>query len=196
MPSRELQREGAELHAVFVNPNIHPFTEWERRREGLERMAEIEGVRLLPSSDYEPVCWLREVAFREGERCRVCYHLRLRQAALLARRGRFDAFSSSLLYSVHQKHDLIRELGESVGSEVGVPFLYRDWRSAWRDGVTESKQLGLYRQSYCGCLLSEQERYAGKRQKSGRAHSLGKGESARPEAPAAAKSPNDPRAPR
>lgn len=160
-PCRELVGEGIELQAVFVNPNIHPFTEWDRRREALEQMAAAEGVRLLPPAVYDPVAWWREVAFREVERCRLCHHLRLQQVARLARRGRFDAFSTSLLYSVHQKHELLRELGEAVGAEVGVPFLYRDWRPTWREGIERSKRLGLYRQSYCGCLLSEQERYAG-----------------------------------
>jgi predicted adenine nucleotide alpha hydrolase (AANH) superfamily ATPase len=104
---------------------------------------------------------MRAVAFRENERCRICYHLRLRQVAQVARRGRFDSFSSTLLYSVHQKHELIREIGEAVGSEVGVPFLYRDWRPGWKEGIARSKVMNLYRQAYCGCLLSEEERYAG-----------------------------------
>jgi predicted adenine nucleotide alpha hydrolase (AANH) superfamily ATPase len=108
---------------------------------------------------------MRSVSFREGERCRICYHMRLRHAAQLARRGRFDAFSTTLLYSKFQKHDLIREIGESAGAEAGVTFLYRDWRDGWKEGVEASKAMGLYRQAYCGCILSEQERYAPRREK-------------------------------
>lgn len=163
VPLQGLRAEGAEVMGYYLNPNIHPFTEWDRRRSGLDQLAAQESLRLLPAPAYAPGEWLRGVAFREGERCRVCHHLRLRGAALTARRGKFDAFSSTLLYSRYQKHDLIREIGEAVGSEVGIRFLYRDWRHRWSEGVDRSRALGLYRQSYCGCLLSEAERYAPRR---------------------------------
>lgn len=163
IPLRRLKEEGIRPHGFFTNSNVHPFTEWERRREGLEKLAGSEDLPLLPHGAYDPGSWMRAVAFREGERCRICYHERLRHTALLARRGRFDAYSTTLLYSIRQKHDLIREIGESVGSEVGVPFLYRDWREGWKEGIEASKSMGLYRQSYCGCLLSEAERYAGRK---------------------------------
>lgn len=161
VPLLRLRGEGIQPHGVFFNPNIHPFTEWDRRREALEQFATQEAVPLLPADGYDPTPWMRSVAFRESERCRICYHERLRHVAHLARRGRFDAYSSTLLYSVHQKHELIREIGESVGSEVGVRFLYRDWREGWKEGIEASKKMGLYRQTYCGCLLSEAERYSG-----------------------------------
>ena len=163
VPLRELRSEGIEVFGAYFNPNVHPYQEWERRRDALETLSRIEGLRLLPQSAYEPLEWWRAVVFREPERCRICYHLRLRQAALLARRGRFEAFSTTLLYSKFQKHDLIREIGEALGRETGVPFLYRDWRGGWKEGVEASKALGLYRQPYCGCLLSEGERFAPKR---------------------------------
>ncbi len=160
VPLRRLRQDSLEVFAVYANPNIHPFTEWEKRRTALDEFAEREGLRLLPAADYEPAEWLRAVVFREGERCRICYHLRLRQVALLARRGRFAAFSTTLLYSRFQKHELIREIGEAVASEVGVAFLYRDWREGWAEGVAASRAAGMYRQAYCGCLYSERERYA------------------------------------
>ncbi|MBI5015274.1 MAG: epoxyqueuosine reductase QueH [Deltaproteobacteria bacterium] len=160
VPLRGFRAEGAEVFGFFGNPNIHPFTEWERRRDALGALAEAEGLRLLPDAAYDPLEWLRAVAFREGERCRICYHVRLRHTAHLARRGRFGAFSTTLLYSKFQRHELIREIGEAVASEIGVRFLYRDWRVGWDEGVQASRALGLYRQQYCGCLLSEQERFA------------------------------------
>jgi len=163
VPVKRLRGEGAEVHGFFFNPNIHPFTEWERRRSALAHFATGGELPLLPAAPYDPTEWLRSVAFREGERCRVCHHLRLVQAARFARRGRFDAFSTTLLYSRFQKHELIRDIGEAAGREAGVPFLYRDWREGWAQGVEESKRLGLYRQSYCGCLLSEWERYGPRR---------------------------------
>src|SRR5690606_38547410 len=85
--------------------------------------------------------------------------------ALVARRGRFDAFTTTLLYSRHQNHDLIREIGEAAASKAGVPFLYRDFRPGWKEGIEESKRLELYRQQYCGCIYSEKERYLGRPRK-------------------------------
>ena len=159
VPLRRLRAEGAEPVGLFANANIHPFTEWKRRRETLEGWATSEGFRLMPAEPYDPREWLRSVAFREDERCRVCHHLRLRNAAQKARDGGFDGFSTTLLYSRFQKHDLIREVGEGVASEVGLAFVYRDWRDGWREGVEASKAMDMYRQPYCGCIYSEWERY-------------------------------------
>jgi predicted adenine nucleotide alpha hydrolase (AANH) superfamily ATPase len=162
VPLGGLRAEGFEVFGSYFNPNVHPYREWERRRDTLGAFAAQEGLRLLPVPAYEPLEWWRAVVFREAERCRICYQLRLRQTALLARRGRFDAFSTTLLYSRFQKHELIREFAETAAKEADVPFLYRDWRPGWREGVEASKALGLYRQPYCGCLPSEQERFAPK----------------------------------
>ena len=89
----------------------------------------------------------------------VCYEDRLKKTAMLAKRGKFDYFTTSLLYSKFQKHDIIRMVGETVAKSVGVPFYYRDFRIGWKEGVEESKRLGLYRQAYCGCIYSEKERF-------------------------------------
>jgi len=74
-------------------------------------------------------------------------------------KGGFDAYTASLLYSRYQRHDEIRELGEQLGREFGVPFHYEDFRPGWQEGIRLSKELGLYRQQYCGCIYSEKERY-------------------------------------
>ena len=78
----------------------------------------------------------------------------------MARRGKFDCFSTTLLYSKFQKHDTIHAIGEAVAKEVGVPFHYQDFRPGWREGIEASRAMGMYRQS-CGCIYSEKERYLG-----------------------------------
>jgi predicted adenine nucleotide alpha hydrolase (AANH) superfamily ATPase len=166
-PLAKLKEEGARAAVLFFNPNIHPYTEWERRRAVVAEHCGREEVTLLPVPDYDARPWMRRVAFRETERCRLCFHLRLTEAARFARRGRFDAFTTTLLYSRYQNHGLVREVGEEVAREYDVPFLYRDWRGEWQAGVEESKRLGMYRQEYCGCLLSEEERYRPLRKKPG-----------------------------
>ena len=79
--------------------------------------------------------------------------------ALMAKRGKFDYFSTTLLYSKFQNHAMIKSIGESVGQSAGIPFLYEDFRRGWKEGIKKSKDLELYRQKYCGCIYSEKERF-------------------------------------
>ena len=158
-PVEALRKDGHDVMAFFYRHNIHPFTECLRRQETLQNYANEIDLKVIVQEGYELEEFLRKAAFREADRCRICYHDRLRTTALLARRGKFDAFTSTLLYSKFQKHDLIRELRESVGKAAGIPFVYRDFREGWKQGVETSKRLGMYRQQYCGCVYSEKERF-------------------------------------
>ena len=158
-PLGVLRGEGNEVMGFFYRHNIHPFTECLRRQKTLTQYAAGQDLRVIIQDGYDMEEFIRNVAFREKERCRFCYHDRLRAAALVARKGKFDAFTSTLLYSRHQKHDLIQAVGESVARETGVPFLYKDFRPGWREGIEASKSRGMYRQPYCGCIYSEKERY-------------------------------------
>ncbi len=158
-PLEVLRAEGWEVHGYFYNPNVHPYTEYRRRAETLAAYAAGVGLPLTVAPDYPVEEFLRQVVFREGERCRFCYGLRLRRAARVAREGKFDAFTTTLLVSPYQKHDLIREMALRVASEEGVEFLYRDFRPGFREAQARARALGMYRQPYCGCLYSEKERY-------------------------------------
>lgn len=158
-PLRMLRDEGFAVMGFFYRHNIHPYTEMRRRQEALEHYADIANLKLIVQEGYDLEGFLRRAVFRETERCKTCYHDRLRTTALVARRGQFDAFTTTLLYSRHQNHDQIREMGESVGKAEGISFLYKDFRTGWKEGVDESRRLELYRQQYCGCIYSEKERY-------------------------------------
>lgn len=161
-PLQTLRAEGATVMGFFYRHNIHPYTEMRRRQEALEHYADIVDLKLIIQEGYDLEGFLRGAVYRETDRCTTCYHDRLRATALLARRGKFDAFTSTLLYSRHQNHEQIRLLGESVAKDTGITFLYRDFREGWKAGIAESKRLELYRQPYCGCIYSEKERYTGK----------------------------------
>lgn len=115
---------------------------------------------MIEEEAYSPDSFFRQVAFREEERCRYCYHLRLSYVARIAKKSGFDAFSTTLLYSRYQKHDIIREIAEEVAGTRGISFHYRDFREGWFEGVRVSKEIGMYRQPYCGCIYSEMERYS------------------------------------
>ena len=159
-PLEVLRQEGFRLTGFYCNPNIHPYREYLRRREALEEFAREEGLEIMAHPDYEMEAFLRAVVFKEEERCRRCYEMRLRQTAAAARAGNFQGFSTTLLYSRYQKHNLIRSVGEMAAEEYNMPFLYRDFRVGWEEGVRISRERGIYRQPYCGCIYSEKERYA------------------------------------
>ena len=154
-----MRTEGLDVMGFFYRHNIHPYTECLRRQETLQSYAEQIDLRVICQEGYNLEGFIQNVVYREAERCTYCYHERLRSTALLAKRGKFDYFSTTLLYSKFQKHEAIKSIGESIGKSVGVTFLYEDFRSGWREGIESSKNLGLYRQQYCGCIYSEKERY-------------------------------------
>ncbi|OEU62208.1 MAG: hypothetical protein BBJ57_09570 [Desulfobacterales bacterium PC51MH44] len=156
---KTLYMEGFDIMGFFYRHNIHPYTECIRRQETLQSYADMIDLRVIYQEAYDLEGFIQNVVFRESDRCSYCYHERLRSTALVAKRGKFDYFTTTLLYSKFQKHDEIKAIGESIGKSVGVQFYYHDFRVGWTEGVEESKRLGLYRQKYCGCIYSEKERY-------------------------------------
>ena len=156
-PLSQLRQEGIEPEGVYFNPNIHPIEEFERRRETVAKFAEIKDLKVEYFDDFRQPEW--ESFSGTGEaRCTMCYAVRLKKTAELAAAGGYDAFTTSLLVSPYQKHDLIKQLGEKYAAQYGVGFLYRDFRPGFRQGQQEAKELGLYRQKYCGCIISYNER--------------------------------------
>ena len=158
-PVKAMQSRGLEVMGFFYRHNIHPYSECLKRQENLEAYARQIGLRLIIQEGYDLEGFIQNVVFREKDRCTYCYHDRLRTTALMAKRGKFDYYSSTLLYSKFQNHDLITSMGESIGKSTGVKFLYEDFRSGWKEGIQKSKDLQMYRQQYCGCIYSEKERY-------------------------------------
>lgn len=159
-PVPVLRKEGFEVTGYFYNPNIHPYREWLLRKQALEQYAAATDLRVIYDEKYNPRDYLQKVAYREARRCLICYQMRLEEAAHIARRGKFDYYSTTLLVSKHQQHDTIKDLGEAIGERYGVPFLYRDFRIGFKQSGEISREMGLYRQQYCGCLYSEVERFA------------------------------------
>ena len=153
------QTQGLEVTAFWYNPNIHPYLEHQRRLEALQTFASEKGLPLITAEDYEMVRFFRVVVGHESERCGECFRLRLSQTAKVAQARGFSAFTTTLLISPHQKHELLRRIGERVSAETGVDFLYEDLRKQYSESRRLTKPLDLYRQQYCGCLYSEWERY-------------------------------------
>ena len=161
-PLRELKLQGIEVLGFFYNHNIHPYLEYRKRLEAVHQLASHAGIEMAYRNEYDLEGFLAATAERPTERCRYCYFSRLNAAAAAAREHGCDAFSSSLLYSRYQNHETIRELGNQLAEQYGISFYYDDFRRGWQEGIKLSKELGLYRQQYCGCVYSEKDRYAPK----------------------------------
>lgn len=161
-PVSVLRGEDFAVHGYFFNPHIQPYQEFQKRLTTLESYAQTEDLPLIVRADYDLQTFFREVAFRETNRCIYCYSVRLNSAASLAKKSRFDAFTTTLLYSRRQHHQLIVSIAEEASKNHGIAFLYRDFRLGWKDGQQRAKALGMYRQQYCGCIYSEMERFCSK----------------------------------
>lgn len=125
----------------------------------MRQYANTADLPLLLDKEYGLTEFVRQVAFNEMFRCKLCYTMRLERVAQVAKQENFAAFSSSLLYSRYQNHNLILELGEKISQQIGITFVYRDFRGGWQYGIDQAVAAELYRQPYCGCIYSEQERY-------------------------------------
>ncbi len=158
-PLRELTASGAEVTGYWYNHNIHPYQEYQRRLEAVRQLAAITELPMVYHDRYQLEEFLTAVAAQPASRCGHCYASRLESAAQTAAEQGFTAYTSSLLYSRYQQHDVIRRLGEEFGARYNITFLYDDFRRGWQEGIRLSKETGLYRQQYCGCIYSEKDRY-------------------------------------
>ncbi|NLJ77274.1 MAG: epoxyqueuosine reductase QueH [Peptococcaceae bacterium] len=164
-PVELLRSEGLDVTGYFFNPNIHPYTEFKKRLEALEKYAaEIEMETIIDPGYYLEE-FIRGAVYRESNRCGMCYAMRLEQAARTAKEGGFDCFTTTLLVSPYQKHELIREIGQEAANKHQVPFHYVDFRPGYREATARSRKMDMYRQKYCGCIYSEMDRYCKKKNK-------------------------------
>ena len=166
-PLEALRVEGMQPSGFFYNPNIHPFLEFRKRVKALRVFLEKDDLPVEIVEEYGLELFMREVcrpalSNAEGpdrrERCRRCHFLRLRRTAERAKEMGFDAFTTTLLGSPHQDHELLRESGERAAEKAGASFLYRDFRPLHERSHEAARRRQLYLQPYCGCCFSEYER--------------------------------------
>ena len=158
-PLRVLREQGFLPTIVYVNPNIQPRDEYMRRLETLRVWAAGENVEVV-EGPYEAERWEREVA-RYGTnrlaRCQACYRLRLEGAATLAAELGCAHMSTTLAVSPYQLFDACGgELGR-ICARAGLTAVWQDFRPLYPQATTRAKELGLYRQNYCGCRFSAAE---------------------------------------
>lgn len=158
-PHDALVVEAERVVVVYSNSNIHPASEYERRRDTLIAYAQDAGIEVV-ELEYRPDEWVRTAGTHAGtpaDRCRACYRMRLDETARWARDHGFDALSTTLTVSPYQDPEAIAEEGRAVAAEFGLEFVVRDFRDRYPVATRRSRELGMYRQNYCGCVMSDLE---------------------------------------
>ena len=150
-----------DVTVYFYNPNILPKEEYLRRQEELVNMLEKLNIPYIlddyNNEDFRLAINGFENFPEKSERCKKCYYLRMEKTALLAKKLGFDYFTTTLSVSPHKNYAWILEIGKQLESLYGVKFYEEDFKK--KDGYLRSlilsKEYGLYRQNYCGCMPKE-----------------------------------------
>ncbi|PKN75858.1 MAG: hypothetical protein CVU49_00370 [Candidatus Cloacimonetes bacterium HGW-Cloacimonetes-2] len=161
-PYYKLREDGYEITAFWYNLNIHPYTEYRKRLDALREFSQKEAIPLIEIDQYGIDEFVTGIDGSIEDRCEFCYRHRLEAVARTAKERGFDAFSTTLLYSRYQKHEMIKAIASEMAMRYEVDFYYEDFRPLWNKGIELSKAAGMYRQQYCGCIFSERDRYLGK----------------------------------
>jgi len=158
-PIQSLTSKGIDIKGLWLNPNIHPYTEYRLRFDALQTLEDMWNLDIEYIDNYGLKEFLRTVVNHEEDRCAFCYTMRLEETARTAKKMGLDGFTTSLLVSPYQKFDMILKVGTDMGKRYSIPFFIEDFRPGWKEGMRLSKEFGLYRQKYCGCVYSEMDRY-------------------------------------
>ncbi|MBR4711993.1 MAG: epoxyqueuosine reductase QueH [Clostridia bacterium] len=166
----ECLQERFDVDFLFYNPNIEPEAEFIKRASEVRRFVGAfrpdGGVRVIVDdydhAAFEEIARGREHLPERGERCYLCYALRMRRTALRALRDGYDCFTTSLSISPHKSSKWINEIGENLERELGIAFVYSDFKKkdGYHRSILLSAEYGLYRQDWCGCVYSKREREA------------------------------------
>jgi epoxyqueuosine reductase len=160
----ELLSQNFQVTAFYYNPNISPESEYRKRLAELERFSENKDLKLL-TGDYDIRSWTSRVKeFRflgeKSLRCRECISMRLEKSFEVAAERGMNSVASTLSISPHKDADMINSIGKELEERFGVEFLPADFKknNGYRKSVEISREMGFYRQNYCGCIYSKMER--------------------------------------
>jgi len=170
--AKELMKQ-FEVSLYFYNPNIQPEAEYVRRRDEVVRWSLKEGMELI-ESPYKSEEWFKRVKGLEnepegGQRCRICYDMRLEDTARYASLNNFNIFTTTMTISPHKPATVVNQVGREVAEKINqentdrklegrlVEFLEADWKKhdGFKIACKLSREEGFYRQDYCGCVYSQ-----------------------------------------
>ena len=161
--SIEALRSEYDVTCLFYNPNIQPREEYDIRLSDARRYCSHVDVDLR-EGEYEIGKWASEIRGHEddpegGERCRICYGMRLLETGMQAAKGGFDAFTTTLTISPHKNANAINSSGEEIAERTGIPFVSLDLkkRDGFKKSIEMSHEHNLHRQDFCGCVYSRRD---------------------------------------
>lgn len=152
-----LKDQDYSITGIYANPNIHPYEEFLRRKDSTEIACKSKDIPILFLDDFDMEKWENYSGEREN-RCKMCYTTRLNRVCKYAKENGFSHFTTTLLVSPYQDHEMIKSIGEKLAIENDIEFLFRDFSVGFREGQKQAREMGLYRQKYCGCIKSLYEK--------------------------------------
>ena len=157
-PVESLRRAGHTIAGYFYNPNIHPYSEYLKRRECVEKYSKEVSLNVI-YAEYDLGQYLDYIVEDESykDRCPICWWYRMKRTAAFAKENGFDAFTTTLLGSPYQEHGVLKSICEDVAKEAWVKFYYEDFMTGFQASREKARSKGIYMQNYCGCLFSEKE---------------------------------------
>ncbi len=155
----KLRQDGHKVEGFFYNPNIAPLAEYKLRREAVQTMAKRLNLQVM----YNDEAGRPSRPGSSQGRCVNCWRMRLSEVSKTAKQAEFDAFSTTLLISPYQNHEVLKQMGYSLAKEEKVDFYYDDFRIGFRKSQEMARAENYYRQKYCGCELSIREAQSLKR---------------------------------
>jgi hypothetical protein len=190
-PIKILRSGKHDFTGFWYNPNIHPYEEYQLRLASLKKLSDLWHVYIQYLEKYEPEEYFRALGITDTaflshislnssngssgssdfnitpppDRCSSCYQLRLEKTAEKAREDGYDAFTTTLLISPFQNFEQIMKTGNQLAEKYDIIFHMEDFRPFFRNAMNLAKELGLYKQKYCGCIFSREERFKKKSKK-------------------------------
>ena len=158
-------KDNFDLQGFWFNPNVHPAEENLKRKNSVLELAAENNIALHCGPEYPENDWIEKARAYGMDRCRFCYSVRMKETAKRAKSLGLEMFSTTLLSSPYQKHEIIKETAIEAARSEGVEFYYEDFRPYFYEGRNKARLLGFYMQQYCGCSFSKQEREAEKQHK-------------------------------
>ena len=158
-PIEKLREDKHVIAGLFYNPNIHPYPEYLKRKDAVEKYSKSVTLNVT-YSDYDLEYYFQHIVYDEytNNRCPACWWIRMKKAGQFAKENGFDAFTTTLLGSPYQEHETLKNLCEDIAKSSGIKFYYDDFRTGLKKAQDVAKSKGIYRQNYCGCLFSEKEK--------------------------------------
>jgi predicted adenine nucleotide alpha hydrolase (AANH) superfamily ATPase len=146
-----LKDMGYIVDLLFYNPNIHPEEEYNKRLEGVKMLADIQSSNLIIDNTYSQKDW-EEV---NSKRCLFCYEDRIDKLFYYAKKYNYELVTTSLLTSIYQNHELVKNLLIKYSKIYNIDYYYFDFRNYFYESKLLSKNHGIYIQKYCGCIISK-----------------------------------------